>query len=658
VHVEAVLRRRRELARAVERGERIDPGDDPVGLVLSGIDRARRGELASAAAAVDRALAGDPPDAARIAAAVVLYSCRRYGHALAILDAIEGPRLPDALAFAIALCGRLEWTHELDARLRRAHALEPSNARHALELVRLHRKGRDDEEALEWADRALALVPHASAEMERANTLLALGRPGEVSPAVDRAVAADPDAFALRLEAARLALAVGDFASARAHYAHARRTHPERPEPARGLALVALREGDLVLARSLAGPGEDFIAAAADVVEGRWEEACAALDALRDPGAEALAWRAEAAMRLGRNEESHRVLDRAMAAAEGFFWVGWTLRLLTVLYGRPGARLTPAPLAEVRSAIASLLPGESFPEEGPALAAFLERALARVGANRSVDLLHERHGRFVRVEGLRGPRWDSRRLLESIRVRAPERAVALIDDVIARYPESSLPICHRGELKLWIGDLAGARADLEATIEKNPFTRWAYIGLTTIETLEGRPDRALEVCEHGVRTMASTGPAVHVARGEALLALGRVEEARADLERAVSLHPSRLAAVLLLALLEGEHGRAESFETAWPLLVERAPGLVSDAAHELGVSLARDPGEPPPPAADRARVLRRAIALMRGNRSSSCISYFAGGALRFVTHFPHRGDLPHARDETDLGRALRLAARG
>lgn len=655
MQVDTVLRRRRELARAIERGERVDPGDDPVALVLSAVDRARRGEFASALAAIDRALALDPPDAARIAAAVVLYACRQYSRALAILDRIDGPCSPDALAFSIALAGRLEWTHELDARLRRAHALEPSKPRHALELVRLHRKGRNDEVALVWVDRALELAPQAaSAHMERANVLLALDRTGDVSAAVDRAVAADPGAFALRLEAARVSLAIGDFRAARRHYEHA---GADRPEPKRGLALVALRAGDFALARSLADP-RDFVVAAIDVVEGRFDDAVERLDAIETPDAEALAWRAEAAMRLGRNEESHRVLDRAMAAAQGFFWVGWALRLLTVLYGRPGARLTPAPLAEVRSAIEVLLPGEPFPEEGPDLAAFLERALARVGANRSVDLLHTHEDRFERVAGLRGPRWDSRRLLESIRSRSPEAAIAAFDEVIGRYPESSLPICHRGELRLWIGDLSGARADLDATIEQNPFTRWAYIGLTTLETLEGRPDRALEVCERGVRTMASTGPAVHVARGEALLAVGRVEDARVDLERAVALHPSRISALFLLALLEGESGNTAAFDAAWDGLVERAPGLVSDAAHESSVVLARDPGDAPPPLSDRARVVRRAIEMMRGNRSSSCMSYFAGESLRFVTHFPHRGDLPHARDATDLARALRLAARG
>jgi tetratricopeptide (TPR) repeat protein len=653
-------RDRRELLSALERGAPVEPGDDAVSIALVAVDHARRGRLGSASSAVDRAPAsgelhsGSSTGAVKIACAVVLYACRRYSEALALLDTVEGPLRREALARAISLSGRLEWTHELGERLRTAAELDPTSARHPLELLRLARKGRDDAGALGWADRAIELAPNApSAHMERANVLLSLGRFDEMPAAIDRAIAAEPVSFVLRLEAARLFGAIGLLDQARVEYERARAIDPSRSEPAEGLAIVALRAGELERARDLGASA--MVLGAIDVIERRYEEAMERLTDART--AEALAWRVEAAMRLGRYEDAHRDLDRAMAAAEGFFWVGWVLRLLTVLYAEPSSRPGPAPLAEIRRAALELLPGETaFPEDHDPLAAFLERALAQIGANRSGDLLRRDGDRFVRLRGLSGPRFESRRLLESIRARPPAHALAGLGEVIARYPESSLPICHRGELRLWLGDYEGARADLEGAIAQNPFTRWAYIGLTTLETLEGRPERALETCALGIHKMNdTTGPAVYVARGEALLALGRVEEARVDLDRAVELHGSRASAVILRAILEGERGDASAFDRLWERLLVQAPALLSDAAG--GVSLVRDPGAAPIPTGDRTAVLRRALAMMRGNRSSTCISYFANGSMRFVTHYPHRGDLPHAREREELARAFWLLTR-
>ena len=126
------------------------------------------------------------------------------------------------------------------------------------------------------------------------------------------------------------------------------------------------------------------------------------------------------------------------------------------------------------------------------------------------------------------------------------------------------------------------------------------------------------------------GPAVFVYRGEALRLAGDPEAARVDLARALEISEERLGAWLNLALVALDLDDRSSLEAAWIHLKERASGLLSDAAADVGVVVWGDPGESPTPAEQR-RVLERALALTGGNRSTGLTTYItAAGRLRLV----------------------------
>ncbi|RLB54708.1 MAG: hypothetical protein DRJ42_08430, partial [Deltaproteobacteria bacterium] len=287
------------------------------------------------------------------------------------------------------------------------------------------------------------------------------------------------------------------------------------------------------------------------------------------------------------------------------------------------------------------------------------RALGALGGNRTVRSAVMVDGHLTRLSVRTSPRHASRRALQLIRSASPTRVLAALDEVCARYPDSSLPVCHRGELRLWLGDLPGARADLEAAIGIQPATRWAWIGLTGIETLEGHPEEALATSARGIALMNDTvGNSVYGYRADAEFALQRSDEALRDLEEAVRLSKSRLGAwVSLVAVLDhrGDHGRAAQI---FARLLEDAPGLLSDAARELGVVLWSAPEARVSPSARRA-VTDRALSLLGGNRSSTCITYRTSeGRLRLVPR--PGGRRPHDTDDDDLAqvRALLLKVTG
>ena len=147
----------------------------------------------------------------------------------------------------------------------------------------------------------------------------------------------------------------------------------------------------------------------------------------------------------------------------------------------------------------------------------------------------------------------------------------------------------------------------------------------------------------------TTGPSLFVYRGEANRRLGRIPEALADLERSCSETPSRLGAWLNLALACGDAGMDARRAEVMDRILAQAPGLLSDAAAAAGVDVF-DP-ETRGREGERA-VLLTALEMMRGNRSSTCITYIPRpGILRLVPKYPSRGPGPHDRDEVDIARA-------
>jgi tetratricopeptide (TPR) repeat protein len=257
--------------------------------------------------------------------------------------------------------------------------------------------------------------------------------------------------------------------------------------------------------------------------------------------------------------------------------------------------------------------------------------------------------------------------------------LAELDEVERAHPHSSLPLCHRGELHLWLGNWAQARADLEAAIERVTGTRWAYMGLSTLDLLAGEPERALEINARGVEVMRnSEGPAIHAFRGEALRLLGQLDRAIPELERAALAHPARASTILNLALAYAADGREQQARALWQRLAhEQACGLISDAARELSEArpLARQASllEPKPISSfmqarqivgDRdwqptleviVAVLDRSLQMMGGNRSSGLLTYWTSdGRLRFVQQWPHGSRSPHSGDTSRLAQAKKM----
>jgi tetratricopeptide (TPR) repeat protein len=142
------------------------------------------------------------------------------------------------------------------------------------------------------------------------------------------------------------------------------------------------------------------------------------------------------------------------------------------------------------------------------------------------------------------------------------------------------------------------------------------------------------------------GPVAFLYRGEAYRCLGRLDEARDQLLRACELHPTRLSAWINLALVHGAAADHLQQRRVFARIARTAPALLSEAAQEIGADTfdaivlagpvgASDTTEPVD-GAHLDRVLRHCLEMMRGNRSSSCVTYFtADGALHYV---PQRHD--------------------
>ena len=150
----------------------------------------------------------------------------------------------------------------------------------------------------------------------------------------------------------------------------------------------------------------------------------------------------------------------------------------------------------------------------------------------------------------------------------------------------------------------------------------------------------------GIERMGNTtGPAVYPPRAEALRQLGRFDEARADLRRAVETGPNRLATWINAGLLEAAVGDESALADAFERVRRQAAGLVADAAQELHEVAWLD-ADGLPRASVQGRLLEHMLHMLRGNRATSLITYFRqDGSLRVL--MPEGNDLAQF-DTADL----------
>nr|WP_255216345.1 tetratricopeptide repeat protein [Pseudenhygromyxa sp. WMMC2535] len=648
---------------------------------------AQEGRYGSARADVDAALEhrADNP-VISLAAGMVCFATRDYQRALDLFEQ-AGELSPRARRrgrqLAIGAAGGLGWEHDVRHLLELAVSEEPQHAAWHAQAVRFFTRGRHWTKALEHALRALEIAPETPhLWMEAAGLHARLDQREQALAALERALAlADTDGerpeLIYRLEGARVAVDASDFGLAVACLERALELDPNQPEVHVQLAEIHSWKGEAAAAQARA---EQALALAPEhagalrmlgglaVLAKDYDAAIELLTraiASRVEEYQAHVWLTEAYLRSERYEEAHAQLHQGTMNAGGFLFVAWLLRFLIVAYSEnaPLENITPNRTEEFAAALVELAPalGRKALDSRDVddTVAAVEAALAALRGNRSIYATHVVDGGLERLHARSGCRFESRWILQLLRVAPGEECLALFDEMLPRYPGSSLPICHRGELHLWLGNFELARADLEQAVELVEGTRWAYMGLSTLNLLADDPEGCLAINAHGVEVMKNTeGPAIYVYRGEAKRKLGRHAEAIEELRESVRWHPARASGTINLALAYQATGEREGFDEMWlRLRDEQASGLLSDAAHELGVAIVGDPDWEPEDAVKIA-VLERALEMMGGNRSSGLITYWtAEGRMRFVQRWPHGGRGPHQRDHEHLEQAKRMLLR-
>lgn len=628
----------------------------------------------------------------RTAAARIHFALRDYTAAFADLDhAAALPASPSASARAAA-ASALDWKFELARRLgayregleaaTRARALDEGH--HQRNLNRLEQtsallhSNSNYEGALRHIEVAVAIDPQSVGLYVRA---AALHRSLVDVDGVRRAVAAStglspriaPERAAeVRLDGARHFIELGAAADAEAQVRAALAVDPGN---AQALALrgeLALWAGRLSEATELAGqviaaevPAGWRLRGAVHVLSGDCAQGLTDLDeALRRDGRDYAAhiWRGEALYRSGQLNDAFAAINRGgeMAGAFADYVAAQILRLLVQA---AGGRFPGLPDQGVPEALDRMFPGERAavgPGDVPGLCALLERALQWMRGNRRFTATYIRPddaaAQLVPLRLLPSPRAPAKLALWRLTTEGTASARRAFARVHADYPRSPEPHCYHGELYLYIGDYVAARRQFEQALTLYERTRWAFIGLGAVELLEGHPERTLPLLEQSAALSGAPGPTLFVYRGEALRRLGCLDEAIADLEHATQLNPSRLSAWVDLALARDETGDDRALARELERLRLLAPCLVHDTAQcaHLPVDTA------PPPDRDALRTyFETMLLMMRGNRSSTCVTYFTGdGHLRVVPPVPVIDAQLEARElglvRTYLERALGL----
>lgn len=640
---------------------------------------AQDGKLAWARRDVTEALAhGGHNPVVGLVAGMILFATRDYQRAVEQLERVantsSGGSAHRARVVLVNMTAALGWDHDARRTIEAAIAAEPDDASWHAHAVRLFARGRHWQAALDHAQRALALTPdNPRMWMEAAGLYARLDQREQAIAALQRALALAPsdDALLYQREGARVAIDAGAFELAFACLERGLTIDPQAPELHVQIAELHSWSDDDEQARAATqralaidpewGPALRM-SGALELRSGRPEPAIELLRRAIERDStdyQAHLWLAEAYLRVGRFAEAHAQLHPGTMHADGFLFVAWLLRfsILAAEQQDPDELLTPNRVEEFEQALRELCPelaeqALASMRAGP-LTAAVEAALAALRGNRSVYPTHVVDGRLTRLHTRTGCRHQSRWALQLLRVATGEQCLAHFEAIIAKHPRSSLPLCHRGELHLWLGNFDAARADLEAAIASVEGTRWAYMGLSTLALLRGDAQECLAINARGVEVMEGTeGPAIHVYRGEAKRKLGRIDEAIVELEQALEHHPARASATINLTLCYLRAGRRDAFERLWlRLRDQQAAGLLSDAARELGVMLIGDDDEQPDDQT-KAAVLERSLTMMGGNRSSGLLTYWTSdGQLRFVPLWP--GPRPHARDHHHLEQAKR-----
>lgn len=562
---------------------------------------------------------------ARAVAARLLYLLRDYPGALALLEAGDDEYLR---RLRYSFLKRLRYEHEAGDVLE--ELLASGDAKTAQAAV-LHFKG------IERPDRALSHL----------ETVIAAQPDAAHWYALQAELAADAGDAAAVAAACRRAVDLGhaDWTSLADDALRAGRYDvveelagrlPEDPVALAYRAQLQLFRGRFGDARVWA---EDALSRAGDVelavctvvgslvAEGDLARARERAGAWRGPRNVALrAWVAELDLRQGRLEDARRGLVQLRDEVPDYL----AAKLLWVLADPDDERER----AIRRDAHEGLLEGQlaalgveldstaSVPTNELQSAA--SHGLERLAGNRTPwPSTVDADGTLRRVDVPTSPRHRARRSQHRVLSEGITKAKAVLDEELATLGPHPIAECYRAELDLWEGSYRAAAERFEDILARRRETTWGWIGLGMAQLLGGDPESGLATLDEGVTVIRRRGATLPVARGDALYRLGRFDEALEELSEACETHPSRLAAWVLRGLVLDARGASDELVVMVLSWLEReAPQLLADAAQRIEV-----PGWwPKPLGVDRARpILESALALMRGNRASSCPFWFAPG---------------------------------
>jgi tetratricopeptide (TPR) repeat protein len=257
--------------------------------------------------------------------------------------------------------------------------------------------------------------------------------------------------------------------------------------------------------------------------------------------------------------------------------------------GAPGASralagliLDPRQPSIVRATAASLFPRAPGPEALNALAAAASDPdpLVRRGAIEGADALPpaERLGlllarledsrRSVRIEA--AARLAGQRGLTPIDAARLERALREARgcaDLVADQPDGLTQI---GNLARATGDAAGAERAYREVLRRTPAYPHAAVNLADLLREQARDPEGLAVLDAALAA-APSSDGLHLARGLALVRLGRRDEAGPALAQAFALAPGRAVAALALAAWHEARGEAGRVREVLLRALEHSP---------------------------------------------------------------------------------------
>ena len=349
-----------------------------------------------------------------------------------------------------------------------------------------------------------------------------------------------------------------------------------------------------------------------------------------EPGVTARLWRIRALLELGRIADAI-ALAKVGAYAERVSWKLW--RAYAEAHEDPAKTFHGKEAFQVRLLLEAIHGAaavtEAYTDDASAMA-LLERTLARLGGNYG-PLATWLDGGELRLADLRSPREQAMEAQLAIPDTGMAVALDALDAQSKAMPSSPFPRIYRAELLLWSGRHAEAEAAFEAIWEETR-TRWGYVGLGAARLYRGRPDDALKAWEAGLDHYDYLpAEATYAYRGEAYLAMGRVEEACAELEHATTQSPTRVGAWAALALARLRRADPFGAREALERVGELAPALLVAAAEAAAV----------PPRAREGPELealaRAAMDALGGNRASKVFTFRdASGAARALRSVPPR----------------------